>query len=140
MFIIPCKFDKNKPVIYECIQNIRKFHNEQIVIVDSKSDNKDYFDIRLKYQNIIIEDIENTNYVEGALWHVFNKFDWPHYCLLHDSAMIQKNLDKYKINGVTSIGYFTDSWCDPENIRIPWAKNIMGKTKLQFIEIVGGLG
>ena len=70
MFVIPTK---NSGYIENCIKSIRDVgHTEDICVVDSNSEDKSYFDHIKKY-NVIIEDISNINYVDGAIWHCYDR-------------------------------------------------------------------
>lgn len=106
MFIIPCKYDKNSPSVIRLVKSIREFHpTEEIVVVDSSSDDKSYFDELVKY-GVIIEDINNHEFPIGAYWHVFMKYKRDFYFCLHDSMIVKDNLDKFKEKDITILGYF----------------------------------
>lgn len=107
MFVIPCKYSKKHNYIIELTNQIRQFHpDEEIVVIDSKSEDKSYFkDISI--YNVIIEDINNTNYDIGAYWHAFTKYpDRPFYYFMHDSMKVKANLDYMKNNDLTILCYF----------------------------------
>ena len=54
MFVIPCKFNPNYPFIINLVEDIRNYHpSEKIVVVDSDSEDKSYFDELIKYDVII---------------------------------------------------------------------------------------
>ena len=78
MFVIACKWTE-KSLILDCVNSIIKFHpEEKIVVVDSNSDNKEYF--KKLPQNVIVADINNNNYLSVPE---------KHNCL-------NKNFDTYK--------------------------------------------
>lgn len=61
MFVIPCKFNSNHPFIVNLVEDITNGHSfKKIVVVDSDSEDKSYFDKLRKY-DIIIEDVKNKN-------------------------------------------------------------------------------
>ena len=64
MFIIPCKYSAGSPIL-KCIEQIKKYYpDEDIVVVDSDSDDKSYFDL---IRNDVLDIIEgNHNYEIGA--------------------------------------------------------------------------
>jgi hypothetical protein len=97
MFIIPCKYDKEKSQIQECIDSIRTHHpEEKIVVVDSVSDDTTYLEDLSKIPNVIVFEKQNSNYIVGALWKVYEAFpDEHHYVLIHDSMVINKPLTKF---------------------------------------------
>jgi hypothetical protein len=100
MFIIPCKYDKEKSQIRECVASLRLHHpKEKIVIVDSFSHDMSYINDISNIPNVIICDKQNSNYIVGALWKAYEMFpDEHHYVLLHDSATIKKPLNKFLDN------------------------------------------
>lgn len=110
MFVIPCKFERSRPVIFDCVRSIRLFHNDPIVIVDSDSNEKHYgHQLSDSYSSVFFEDCKNINYELGALSHVYKKFSFPYYYLLHDSMMLQSNIDHLKQFELTTTRFFY-SW------------------------------
>jgi hypothetical protein len=107
MFVIPCKYNPNHPFIVELVKDIRKFHPiEKIVVVDSDSDDKSYFDV-LKQYDVIIEDISNKNWMIGAYWHAYKKYpNEEYYFFMHDSMRVKDNLDYLKEKDLTLVMYF----------------------------------
>lgn len=107
MFVIPCKYNNVSSYIVNLVEQIRKFHlDEKIVVVDSASDDKSYFDLLKKY-NIIIENVDNKNWMVGAYWHAFKKFpNEEYYYFLHDSMIIKDNLDNFKNKDLITIATF----------------------------------
>jgi hypothetical protein len=100
MFVIPCKYDKEKSQIRECVSSINYHHpEEKIVVVDSFSDDTSYIDDITKIPNVVICDKKNPNYIVGALWKAYEMFpDEHHYVLIHDSVTIKKPLNKFLNN------------------------------------------
>tara|TARA_Y100000310_G_scaffold307724_1_gene350068 strand:+ start:212 stop:928 length:717 start_codon:yes stop_codon:yes gene_type:complete len=105
MFVIPCKFASNGQTIQNsyvarCVESIRSFHpDEKILIVDSDSDDLAYFEYLKEIPNVIVADIKNKNYLDGAVWYAYNEYpdeDW--YCLLQDSITVKHSFDEF-ING-----------------------------------------
>jgi len=109
MFIIPCKYNKEKSQIKECIESIKIHHpEEKIIVVDSFSDDTAYIKDISKIPNVIVLEKQNKNYIVGALWKVYDAFpDEHHYILIHDSMVINKPLTKFLIDDQTySFLYF----------------------------------
>jgi len=107
MFVIPCKFNEKFPFVISLVESIRKYHNdEKIVVVDSDSDNKSYF--KDLYQlNVHVMNIQNRNWMIGAYWSAFNAFpDEEFYYFLHDSMNVKGNLDCFKEKELTILMYF----------------------------------
>jgi len=110
MFIIPCKFDKQKPIIYECLNNLRKYHDEPVVIIDSDSSDTTYgAELKNSFKDVFFETLNNRNYEIGALKIAFQKYDFSDFFLIHDSMFINKNISHIKSNSVVSVRYF-NSW------------------------------
>lgn len=107
MFVIPCKFNRNYPYIIQLVDDIRSYHkDDKIVIVDSDSSDKSYFEDLKKY-NVIIEDVKNRNWMIGAYWYAFNKYpNEEYYFFMHDSMRVKSNLNMYKNNELTILAYF----------------------------------
>ena len=130
MFVIPCKYNPEFPFIIKLIDSIREFHpNEKIVVVDSKSDNKGYFN-ELEKHNIIIEDINNTNWMIGAYWHAYKKYpDEDFYYFMHDSMIVKSNLDYLKEKDLTTLMYFERKNVGGFN---NWGKRITEESKYTY--------
>ena len=106
MFVIPCKFNPEFPFVVELVDGIRKYHpTEEIVVVDSASEDKSYFKI-LEGYDVIIEDINNIHWMVGAYWHVFKKYKRDYYYFLHDSMKVKGSMGEYKKNDLTILAYF----------------------------------
>lgn len=107
MFIIPCKYNSKFPFVIQLVDDIRKYHpDEKIVVVDSSSDDKSYFADLEKY-NVIIEDIDNKHWMIGAYWHSYIKYPNENfYFFMHDSMRVKSNLDYLKDSDLTLLMYF----------------------------------
>jgi glycosyltransferase involved in cell wall biosynthesis len=107
VFVIPCYFDADRPVIFDCINSIRKHHSRSdIIVVDSGSKDKTYLSV-LQSQGVKVEDIDNPHYDAGAYWHVYKNFpEYDFFYFLHDSTVLKKNIEHLMNKSVTSIGYF----------------------------------
>ncbi len=110
IFVVPCRYNSAKPIIEDCVRSIYSCHpDDQIVVVDSDSPDKSYFEKIKNIPNLQIENCANVNYVYGALWHVTEKFDSDHYFLIHDSMIIKSNISFIKNKEIGSARYFR-SW------------------------------
>lgn len=92
----PCYNKNNIDTILECIKNIKLYlPNAKIVIVDSDSYDKTYFNIiNNLYSDIDIHDIKNKSYTFGCIWHVYENYkDYEFYYFIHDSVIIKENLE-----------------------------------------------
>lgn len=107
MFVIACKYDNSHKFIYSLVDDIRKYHkDEEILIVDSDSDDKSYFELKDMYNNVIIDDVKNKNYHIGGYWYAYNNYVRDFYYFLHDSVKIKDNLDYLKEKDLTVLGHF----------------------------------
>jgi hypothetical protein len=90
------------------VKSIRDYHkDEMIIIVDSSSGDKSYFDL-VKHYNVIIEDINNNNWCVGAFWHSYLKYpDEEYYYFLHDSMIIKNSLDEFKNKDLVILATFS---------------------------------
>jgi len=130
MFIIPCKFKRKFPFVLELVNSIRKFHtNERIVVVDSDSDDKSYFDELRKF-NVDVMDIQNKNWMIGAYWSAFYEFpEEDFYYFLHDSMIVKSNLDIFKQKDLTTMMYF-DRTIGNFNT---WGDRISKESKFKYV-------
>lgn len=139
MFIIPCKFDSRSPIL-ECIQSIQKFYpNEKIVIVDSCSNDKSYFDYIKPEVFDIIEG--NYNYEIGAYLTAYKKYpNEDKYFCIHDSLIMTGKINDFDLNKLLiTVQWFNGFWDDAE--QKAFAENMIGKTLVnsQFIGCFGSI-
>jgi hypothetical protein len=89
------------------MDDLNKFHPEdQVVVVDSDSNDKSYMDI-IKHPNLEIHDIQNKYWHPGAWWHgVLNTSEVDHYAFMHDSMRIKNNISYIYENPLTFLMYF----------------------------------
>ena len=106
MFVIPCYHTEKHSYIVDLVQQIREFHpTEQIVVVDSDSPDKSYFD-KVRKCDVSVLDIKNKHYHVGAYWAAYKFFQDDYYWFLHDTVKVKANLDHYKEKYFTALGYF----------------------------------
>jgi hypothetical protein len=129
MFVIPCKYNPTFPFIIQLIKDIRKFHpEEKIVVVDSDSDDKSYFEI-IKEYDVIVEDVKNKNWMVGAYWHAFKKFPKEDfYFFMHDSMRVKDNLDYLKEKKITILMHFNRNGGNFNT----WGKRINNETEYNY--------
>ena len=111
MIVIACR-NQDVDYITPCVRSIRESGNsDAICIVDSDSPDKSYFD-RVKHYDVIVEDIANKNYVDGAVWHCFKKYtDVEYFYVLHDSMLVNEDLSPLRRNDFAAFCYGqTISW------------------------------
>lgn len=94
LFVIPCKFDPSNPLIFDCVARIRRHHpNDDIVVVDSASDDRSYFR-HVEVMGAQVADIENRHYATGAhAWAYENHDDdYDYFFMLADSVLLNAPL------------------------------------------------
>lgn len=132
MFVVPCKYRPDHNYITELVPQIRKFHpNEKIVVVDSDSEDKGYFE-KIKPYDVIMEDIANHNWGPGAYWHCYKK--WPnedYYFFIHDSMKVKANMDYLKNRPLVVLAYFNRQ-ANPSFGS--WRDRINAETKYTYAE------
>jgi hypothetical protein len=111
MFIIPCKFDKENPIIIDCVNAIIQHHPDaKIAVIDSDSEDRGYKnDLDSK---VIFYDVHNKHYALEAYRIGFedNKDEDFYYCM-HDSLILQQNISFVEQDDLTVIRWWT---CPPE--------------------------
>jgi hypothetical protein len=130
MFVIPCKFNPQFPFIIQLVKDIRQYHkDEKIIIVDSNSNDKSYFEL-LKEFNVIIEDINNENWMIGAYWHAYKKYpNEEFYFFMHDSMRVKSNLDFLKERDLITLMNF-DRVLGNFNT---WGDKITSESKYEYV-------
>lgn len=108
MFVIPCKFDRKNPIIFECVDAIKRHHPKSaICVVDSNSDDKSYYNELDK--SIIVFDAKNTNFCLEAYKIAFDNFpNIDFFYNIHDSLILQKNISFVETNDLTTVRYWSD--------------------------------
>jgi hypothetical protein len=92
MFVLPCKYDYRSPIV-ESVNSIKSLHpDEKIVIVDSGSDDKSYYE---KVDAKIL-DVSNPYRLLGALKNAYRKYPKEdYYILMHDSVCLKKSIQVF---------------------------------------------
>jgi hypothetical protein len=92
------------------VKSINEIYQDtvDIIIVDSCSRDKTYFELSQNFPNVFIEDIRNKNYEYGAILHGFKKYNnYEKYVFLQDSMRINSpitELDSIKNDEVYVFG------------------------------------
>ena len=110
MFVIPCKY-RNDSFIFDCVRSIRQFHpNEDVVVVDSSSDDISYLEMLRSDFGVVALDSHNRNYEFGALRtaYNFNPND-ERYVLVHDSTILKDSIDPFLNLNACALMYFPES-------------------------------
>ena len=109
LFVVPCRYDPERPVIYECIEGIQRWHPDaRIVVIDSDSADRSYMDWCAD-RGCAVADIHNTGYATAAwAWAVRNYPDESFYALMFDSLILQGNIDHLQGAPVTAIRHWSN--------------------------------
>jgi hypothetical protein len=105
MFVIPCKYSEQNPIIFECVSRIRQYQSEErILIVDSASEDKSYFD---RLEGVEIADINNVHYGTNAFKFAFDNYleEQFFYCI-YDSLLLNNSLKHIKTIPLTVVRHF----------------------------------
>jgi len=108
MFVIACKFSKENPIIFECVDAIKRYHPyDSICVVDSGSEDKSYFADLDK--SVIVIDANNKHFCLEAYKVAFETFpETKFFYNIHDSLILQKNISFVEQNDLTTVRYWSD--------------------------------
>lgn len=110
MFVIPCKFNPDNPIIFECVESIRKYHpDHKIIVVDSNSDDLSYFDkLETEYPDIYLYEARNNHYATNGHYLGYKYFDpvFDFYYMIHDSLILKNRIDHVEDWPLTTVRYF----------------------------------
>jgi hypothetical protein len=109
-FVITAYCTNENKCIIDCVKSVRKYHkNSKIIIIDSDSPNKSYFNDVLKY-NVEICDIKNKHRFTGSVWYAYENFSKINYFyFLQDSLICTGNVLHLLSNDFNCLRYFP-SW------------------------------
>jgi hypothetical protein len=130
MFVIPCKYDPERPVIFECVASIRRHHPEALIlVVDSDSPDTAYLE-RLKEEwNCWGIKAKNRNYGPGAFQLAMAVQNADFFYLFFDSLIVNDNLDDLQEHDLTTVRWFDSAttgwgWSEPEHHPLDqWARD-----------------
>jgi hypothetical protein len=132
MFCFSCKYFDGSPV-KQTVDSILTHHpDEKIVIVDSMSDDKSYYQIFSNYDNVDILDNCNSYRVPGAFYQTVKKYpNEPYYVNLQDSLMLKKSWQKFIDSPVEfiSLVYFHDIILPEDRHEYQYMKKVFSGTE-----------
>jgi hypothetical protein len=130
MFVIPCKYSSRDSYVITLVDDIRKHHpDEEIVVVDSDSEDRSYYADLDKY-GVLVEDAHNKHWMVGAYWYAFKKYpDRDFYYFMHDSMRVKANLDHLKNRDLTIMCYFRRTGFKSFNM---WGDRIDAETDYKY--------
>lgn len=133
MFVIPSRYDPERPVIHACVASIQDHHPDAtILVVDSDSPDTSY----LNDLDCETWAAQNRHYAPGAYKLGFDAYpDEDFFYLLHDSTIVHDNLDDLRDRPFTCVrwwdsattgwgwedttGYPLDQWATDRGVTIP---------------------
>ncbi len=109
IWVVPCRFDPERPVVFDCVASIREHHpDDQIVVVDSDSGDLSYQDRLIDELGAIPVSEANRNYAQGAYrWayeHTTPAAEF--FALIHDSLIVNANLHHLQDSELTTVRWF----------------------------------
>ena len=107
MFVVISRYT-GTPNVFNCVNSIRAQHpKEEILVVDSASEDKSYFDGFKNVPNVIVADANNKHYSTGALQYAYDNYERDYYYLWQDSMELNANLDYCKNFKLSVWAYFS---------------------------------
>ena len=96
MFGFSCNYSPNS-LITQCVDSILKYHpDDKVVITDSQSEDKSYYEQYIGCENIIILDNLNKNRQVGSFQIIYDHFpNESYYVMIHDSLFFKKSIQKF---------------------------------------------
>lgn len=126
---------KESTHIYNCVEKINQAYSgsADVIIVDSCSTDKKYFELKEKYSNVFIEDICNKNYEYGAILHGLKTYNnYEKYVFLQDSLMINEKIKEIDHINDDEVYVFGDGAVETGWILDPEAKTIFHGKSPEF--------
>jgi hypothetical protein len=131
MFCFSCRYFSGSPV-KQTVDSILTHHpDEKIVIVDSMSDDKSYYQMFSNYDNVDILDNCNPYRVPGAFYQTVKKYpNEPYYINLQDSLMVKKSWQEFIDNPVEfmSLTYFHEIIHPEDSYQYKYLKEVFSGT------------
>lgn len=96
MIVFPCRYVSGNPVVLRAVESAKRvMPSERILVVDSDSPDKSYFEA-VRALGATVDDAKNTHYETGAWWHAYENYEEDFYFFLHDSCEILLPLDGFR--------------------------------------------
>ena len=132
MFVIPCRFDPAKPIVFECVMSImRHMPNERIFVMDSCSEDQQYLATLVGLGCTIAKG--NEHYEAGAYWFAYENFpDEDFFYLIHDSLLVLQDLTHYKSEDVTPLSVLKD-WSNVIAAHKEWAEEVIKQSDYEYM-------
>jgi hypothetical protein len=121
LFVVPCRYEAARPVVFGCVESIRLHHPDaRVVVVDSASEDRSYLEVCSETWAVDVLDVENRNYATNAYRLAFEAFpDEDAYGCIHDSFVVHDNLDDLAGVALTTVRHF-------ESPSTPWGWDATG--------------
>jgi len=131
MFVIPCKYVKGSPIV-DCVKSIHSHHpDERIVVVDSDSDEKEYFSELDSLDCVEILDVKNRYREFGALRESYRKYESEsRYVLMHDTVILKRDIEEFISKDAACFMYFPESTIHGSR-EYEYFKSVLSKTSYE---------
>lgn len=108
LIVIACYKKYGDNTIIECVNSIRASNpSMEILIVDSDSEDKSYFENVSNYEKVSVLDVKNKNYDTGAYWCAYrSRKDVDYFFFIQDTVMVANDLTQYLNKEFISLRYF----------------------------------
>ncbi len=145
LFVVPCYYDPARPVIHECVRRIRHHQPDaQILVVDSDSPDRSYFDDITARLRVPLADIHNRQYGLGAFAYAYRNFYADFYYLIYDSLHLNASLVEFEAVDLTTVRHWPSgahrwgSFADGSDLA-DWGKVQLDKIGVPYTEDYTGL-
>ncbi len=110
LWVVPVKFDPARPVVLECIEAIQRHHESpKILVVDSGSEDKSYFDFCFE-RGVKVASINNQLFGFGAhAWAFRHHPDVDFFYFIFDSLIVTGNCDRFRNRPLTVMRHWHSS-------------------------------
>lgn len=112
MFVIPVKYNGVDYVGQLVRSLIKQGHRDELIcIVDSNSPDMIYQERLSQHPNVVFHNIHNKGYVDGAVWHCYERYpNEPFFHVLHDSMIVHENIDHLRDSDFSCLMWFPGDW------------------------------
>ena len=134
--MVPCRYD---PIVFECVQAIQEHHpDDRVVVVDSCSPDTTYLNDLREFGCDVLTG--NQGYHPGAYKMVLEAFDSDTWAFIHDSLIVQRNLEDRLDAEFTAVRWF-DGWVPEDQLKFARDQLArMGQDRLRFTPWRGVFG
>ena len=132
MIVIPCYHDPLHNHVQTCVRSVRRFMSgERILVVDSGSPSKAYFD-EVEILGATVADVGNKHYETGAWWYAYEHYpDEATYYCIHDSTWLQADLRRCRQPGPLTVPGYMRTWEGCDTLMIEATERLLASVGLK---------